>query len=466
MSEHQERLNELKALKARSKESLSGITNSEELVDKFLDIMNEALETSNKAYGVSEGAGRIIRISVTTINENGVLAPIKVVRKKALSEKMYLDTFFLLPLDRTSLGPLLDSMKGDCINDMEEHLRLAYADGRVSLSSQICLREGIKSNMRFPYRTHKNKGFIFFSGDQKGVFNNLLLEFAQDLIKVFETSLEVCNDLDALILYQEQAIKDKGAVTESLELLSYIQKKLEPDENPFPDSDCIEIFYRCFPWEGHPSGDLLNVWQLNEGKYAVLVSDVTGHGKEAASITIFLRGLFLKETEEDPSPPVVMDRIHRQLKKYIENNFADPFVYSATTIYGIIDCRTGTFTYCNAGHNPQFHIPATEKGGGHDEMNPTSIPLGMPFDETYEQQIIKFEADSILVFYTDGITEALNADSRQFGKDEFLELLKDNSKKPVKEIGETVLKSINEHMEGAPAVDDVTLMILRIKKTG
>jgi sigma-B regulation protein RsbU (phosphoserine phosphatase) len=99
-------------------------------------------------------------------------------------------------------------------------------------------------------------------------------------------------------------------------------------------------------------------------------------------------------------------------------------------------------------------------------MNPTSIPLGMPFDETYEQQIIKFEADSILVFYTDGITEALNADSRQFGKDEFLELLKDNSKKPVKEIGETVLKSINEHMEGAPAVDDVTLMILRIKKTG
>jgi sigma-B regulation protein RsbU (phosphoserine phosphatase) len=472
MSKHQEWLSELESLKVKSKGSLSEISDSGELVEKFLDIMNEALVISNSVYGV-HGAhsvhgngGKIIRIGVTTISENGIISPIRIVRKKALSKKMYLDTFFLLPLERTSLGPLLDSMKGDYINDMAEHLRNAITRGRISLSSQICTREGIQSNMRFPYRTHKNRGFIFFSADQKGMFNDLLLEFTQGLIKVFETSLEVCNDLDALILYQEQVIKDKGAVTESPELLGYIQKKLEPDENPFPDNDRIEIFHRCFPWEGHPSGDLLNVWRLDEGKYAILVSDVTGHGKESALITIFLRGFFLKETEDDPSPSVVMDRVHRQLRKYIENNFANAFVYSATTIYGIIDTRAGTFTYCNAGHNPQFHIMASKKGAGHEEMSPTSMPLGMPFDETYDRQILKFEAKCLLAFYTDGITEAMNASSRQFGRDEFLKLLKENREKPVNEIGETVLKSMDEHMDGAPAKDDATLMLLRINEIG
>jgi hypothetical protein len=219
---------ELEGLRSKALENLSNITVTDELVGTFLDIINSALLKTNSEAEKAKPEGRVFRIGVTFIDDKGIVAPIKVVRRNAVKSKMYIDTFFMVPLLETSLGPLLDTMKGDYINDMEEHRNRALLKGRISIMSQVCLRENIHSNMRFPYNTGRTRGFIFFSSDRKGLFNNTILEFIQALIQPFEMALETCTDLETIIVAREEYIKKNGSITTNLEHLQNIQKNLSP----------------------------------------------------------------------------------------------------------------------------------------------------------------------------------------------------------------------------------------------
>ncbi|MEE8483498.1 MAG: PP2C family protein-serine/threonine phosphatase [Nitrospinota bacterium] len=450
---------ELEALKETAKKEFHDISDTEKLVNSLIDVVNRAIEISGHVAGKNKG--RIFRIGVTTLNNQNILAPILVVRKAALSEKMFLDTFFLMPLQNTSLAPLLESMRGDYINDMERHMNDELAKGRVSISSQISLKEKIKANMRFPYKTGKNSGFIFFSGDTRGMFNETIFDFTQDLIHTFENVLEVCNDLDALIEWQNDSIKEKGPATENYELLRHIQKKLEPDDDEISKSKNMEFFHMCFPWEGHPSGDLLNVWDIN-GKKAVLIADVTGHGKEAATITIFLRGLFLRESHFNESSKRVMEKVHGQLRSFIEKRFHNPDALYATAFYGVYDPAERTFEYCNAGHLPPYLLKAGGNGNGVTGLATKNMPLAMPFEESYNEKSIRLDPGDILVLYTDGVTETADNEYELFGKERLIECVSEFAEKPISETGERVIYKLKKHAGTQPWNDDVTLLLVKI----
>ncbi len=461
MSVNMERevLGELEAFKEAAKIEFYGISDTEKLVNSLINIVNRALEISGRVTGKSKG--RVFRIGVTTLNNQDILAPIRVVRKVALNEKMFLDTFFLMPLQSTSLAPLLESMRGDYINDMEKHMNDELAKGRVSISSQICLKEKIMANMRFPYKTRKNSGFIFFAGNIKGMFNEMILNFTQDLIHTFENVLEVCNDLDALISAQEDSIKEKSPATENYELLRRIQEKLEPDDDEISKNKNLEIFHTCFPWEGHPSGDLLNVWDMGDKK-AVLIADVTGHGKEAATITISLRGLFLRESSLNQSPKNVMEKVHGQLRSFIEKRFHNPDALYATTFYGVYDPAGRTFEYCNAGHIPPYLLKSGKGGKGITELITTNMPLAMPFEKSFNEKSIRLDPGDILVLYTDGVTEMVDDQNEHFGKARLIDCVSEFAEKPVSEAGEKVIYELKKHAGSQPWKDDITLLLVKI----
>jgi len=454
---------ELEGLRNEALEHLSEITVTEELVSIFLDIVNSALL---KTYSDGEEAkpeGRVFRIGVTFIDDKGIVTPIKVVRRDAVKSKMYIDTFFMMPLLETSLGPLLETMKGDYINDMEEHRNRALLKGRISIMSQICLRENILSNMRFPYNTGRTRGFIFFSGDRKGLFNNTILEFIQALIQPFEMALETCADLDTIIVAREEYIKKKGSITTNLELLQDIQKKLEPDEHDtFLKNDGLDVYHYSFPWEGKPSGDLLNIWEISSGQYAILLVDVTGHGIETAFITIFLHGLFLMEAGKGNSVEIVMANIDIRLREFIATRFPGHKYDFATSIFGIYESQTRNFTYCNAGHIPPVVLRKNKSDTELHYLEATNIPIGLPFSEIFRKETIQFMTDDIITFYTDGLGEARNDESKEFRKNDLITILNDNSDRVAKDICGSVMEGLIKFTGKSSFEDDVTLMVTKV----
>lgn len=454
---------ELEGLRSKALDYLSKITVTEELVSTFLEITNSALLKINTEGGRIKQQGSVFRIGVTFIDDNGIVAPIKVVRSDAIKKRMYIDTFFMIPLLETSLSPLLKDMKGDYINDMEEHRNRALSKGRISIMSQTCLRENILSNMRFPYDTGRTQGFIFFSGNRKNLFNNTILEFIQELIQSFELALETCTDLDTIIAARAEYIKKKGDLTTNIELLQDIQKKLEPDEHHiFLKNDGIDVYHYSFPWEGKPSGDLLNVWEISSGRYAILIADVSGHGIETAFITIFLNGLFLMEADKENSVEVVMANIDRQLREFIAKRYPGHKYSFATVIFGIYESQTRKFTYCNAGHIPPVVFRKYKDGTELHHLEATNIPIGLPFPEKFQKKTVQFMADDIITFCTDGLGEAKNAESKEFGRERLISILRENSDRVAKDICGSIMERLTKFTGKSSFEDDVTLMVIKI----
>ncbi len=452
-------MGQLEILQERAIQSFSTISDTKRLVESFIDIANSAIKVIG--YETGKKTGKIFRIGVTTINDKNIISPIRIIRKVALRKKMFLDSFFIMPLTATSLAPLLESMRGDYINDMEDHLKRELGKGRISVSSQTSLRETIIANMRFPYKAGKTLGFIFFSGDTKGMFGKEMLGFIQSLIHPFEARLEVCNDLDTLISTQQNAIKKQGATADNYKLLSNIQKKLEPDMGENLQNTNLEIFHKCFPWDGHPSGDLINVWNIGN-KVAVLIADVVGHGIEAANITIFLRGLFLKEATLNSDLKTVVGKIDRQLRSFIEERFPNPHEMYATAFYGLFDTVSREFKFCNAGHFPPILLKAGIGETDFTELLSADSPLGFPFDNTFKSKSITLSPGDIIIFYTDGITEGENEEREQFGQKRLIKNAADFSKKSAEEIGNNVIAKFKEHTASEKWNDDVSLLIAKV----
>jgi len=444
----------LENLKERAVKELSSISNTGELVESLIDRVNELINIANKE---SNNYGEVFRIGVVTLNKKGLLSPLLITKKEAVERKMFLDTFYNMPIRDTSLCAVMVS-GGDYINDMEEHLNDALAQGRNSISSQICIREGIFANMRLPYKAGNCSGIVFLSGSSVGIFSDEIFEFVKDLIPHFQTSLETCNDLDGLLLAQEEATKQTGISVESYAMLHEIQKKLEPDRDELLKNKNMESFYRCISWEGHPSGDLLNIWEL-DGKTALLILDVSGHGKETAVITIFLRGLFLKESKKNSDPAVVMQSINTELLKFLDKNFESPDTMFATAFFSIYDQKNKLLTYSNGGHFVQYIIRGEEQ---EIELKPNAMPLGFPFDTTFISHEVQLEVGDRLLLYTDGVTEASNKTGEQFGNGRLRDCIKKQIENSVATAGETLFEELKKFVSPLGFDDDVSLLLVKI----
>ena len=136
-----------------------------------------------------------------------------------------------------------------------------------------------------------------------------------------------------------------------------------------------------------------------------------------------------------------------------------------TLFAGILDLETGKFTYVNAGHNPplvyrksvgKFEYLLTEK---------RNQVLGLMDDAEYEQEILNLSAEDILFVYTDGVTEAFDEKSEEYGEERLIECL--NSLRAEKISVQEIIKSVNSSVKafvgGATQSDDITMLAIKNK---
>ena len=296
-------------------------------------------------------------------------------------------------------------------------------------------------------------------GNIRSAMNNGAFDFAtkpidlDDLSVTIEKAVEQINFIKASL----QEHKELVAIQDDLEIAGTIQQAILPSVfPPFPEiADKIDIFASMTPAKD-VGGDFFDFFRINDGNIGFVIADVSGKGVPA-SLFMAVSRTMLKATGT------------RGLQSHefinIVNNLLSQESVDAmfvTVFYGILDIKTGHIDYTNAGHNP----PYVMRSNGKVEPLPTSnnFIVGCFEDFEYKNSSLQLNPGDSLVMYTDGVTEAFNEQSEQYGEKRLETLLERLNGKNSKEIVNEMVADVHGYAGNAPQSDDITTLVIKLNK--
>lgn len=251
-------------------------------------------------------------------------------------------------------------------------------------------------------------------------------------------------------------ITERERMAKELEIARQVQMRLLPKESPnIPGCDIAGI---CIPAK-EVGGDYYDFIMMHERQVGIVIGDVSGKGVPAAIYMTLTKGIFQSHAEEHISPRDVLVKVNGLMYRTIERgSFVSMF-------YAILDVKNLTLRYSRAGHNPAIYI---QRSNGHFSMlEPEGIALGLEegavFTQVIREQEIKLKKGDLLIFYTDGFTEAMNKHLEEYGEERLLKVIKANEEKPAKEIIEAVCRDVQSFVKDYPQHDDMTMVVVKIE---
>jgi sigma-B regulation protein RsbU (phosphoserine phosphatase) len=238
----------------------------------------------------------------------------------------------------------------------------------------------------------------------------------------------------------------------------------------------MAVAWKFEPCE-HMGGDIFNMFQLDEDHWALYMLDVSGHGVEAALITVsvsqFLQPnsghLFKKKAGKSPQPHQLMTPLEVLAALDAEFPF-ERFNNFFTTTYMIIDTANGELRYSNAGHP---HSILLRKSGKMELLQKGGPAIGMGDFHLLNGQADRFEEGSVqlhpgdkLFTYTDGIVEYQSRNGELYGTRRFYETLEARRGQSINDMVEQSIKSLMNFGNNAKPQDDITLLGLEFKRLG
>lgn len=253
------------------------------------------------------------------------------------------------------------------------------------------------------------------------------------------------------VMLHEQLI-EKKRLEGQLEVARQVQLELLPAKDPqLPNYD---ISAYNFPTE-EVSGDYYDWVRIYDDQIGVVIADVSGKGVPAALLMAFLRASLRAATHIGYATHISMAKVNYLLWESIESN---QFV---TAFYGILDAQKGTLSYSNAGHNPPLLVNAA---GTARFIEKGEQPLGMFRETRYHEYYLEFEPGDVLVLYTDGATEATNAQGEEFGRERLEQAVKKAYDRPAREMIAILQMEILEWTDHKGSNDDVTFFVIKALK--
>ena len=189
-----------------------------------------------------------------------------------------------------------------------------------------------------------------------------------------------------------------------------------------------------------------------DGRFGVVVGDVAGTGASAARLGARVQGIFVdRPPGADPATTVAAINA-AMVKKGLDAVFV-------TLFYGILS-PDGELTYCNAGHNP----PLLVGKNGVRRLKVGGLIVGLFDDAEYEQEVVTLSPGDTLITFSDGVSEAMDAQGTEFGDERILECLhaSPNDIEP-RELVENVMAGVREFTVGEPQSDDITPLVVRYR---
>ncbi|MCX7876920.1 MAG: SpoIIE family protein phosphatase [Melioribacteraceae bacterium] len=292
---------------------------------------------------------------------------------------------------------------------------------------------------------NKTKGLIVLGKRRNNTdYTNSDIEFISSLGSLAIISIENAR------LFNETIEKQK--LEKDLETARNIQKNLLPQKIPITNNFEIAAYNKSAKMVG---GDYYDIIKLSEDKILFAIADVSGKGVPASLLMANIQA-FLKTICKMNLPLAEATNLLNDL--VAENTSNGSFI---TFFWGILDDKTKTLTYVNAGHNPPLLVRNNEiiklkKGGMILGVVQTIVP--------YLSETLQLNNDDLIILFTDGITEAMNKNWEEFGDERLDKLTLENSTLSANQFLELLKVKIDEFTSGAEQSDDITTLIIKVKK--
>lgn len=290
----------------------------------------------------------------------------------------------------------------------------------------------------------KELGVIFIIEDKNKFIGN-------DEETISALTIQVAIAINNAKIYADLRVKER--ISQELEVASRIQKTILPKNITNIYGLQIANYFEPAKEVG---GDYYDYTVKDDENVSITIADVSGKGVPAAFLMALGRSI-LKTLERQGQSPA--DNL-RNLNQIIYPDITeDMFI---TMLHSNFNNKTKILTYSNAGHNPLIVYRAKE-----DKVELHSVKgvaIGFMQGYNYKQGELKLEKGDIVLYYTDGITEAENPNKELFGFERLEKVLYDNRYNDVDTIKENILNEINIFRRDYPQVDDLTFVV--IKNTG
>jgi phosphoserine phosphatase RsbU/P len=249
---------------------------------------------------------------------------------------------------------------------------------------------------------------------------------------------------------------EKERLEEELRIARQIQMSLLPAQG-LAGLPGVRVAALCLP-AAEVGGDYYDVLPLGPTRMGVLVADVSGKGTSAALYMAELKGLVLSLSRIYESPAKLLCEANRILAANMDSR---SFV---TMTYAVVDAAERTMRYARAGHSPLIHFEA--RTGRTRVLAPAGLGLGLDpgdrFDLILEEDEVALEPGDAFLFFTDGLSEAMNEGSELFGEGRLRRILEEGGELASDELKERILAEVRRFVGEALPHDDMTLVVLKI----
>ena len=250
---------------------------------------------------------------------------------------------------------------------------------------------------------------------------------------------------------------EKERIGSELRIANGIQMGMLPKIfPPYPDRDDMDIYGSLVPAK-EVGGDLYDFY-IRDEKLFFCIGDVSGKGVPASLVMAVTRSLFRTVSAHEDNPSNIVMKLNEAMT---EMNESCMFV---TLFVGALDLSTGRLHYCNAGHCPPLLI------GNELTLLPvdTNIPMGFLAEWQYTSQQITLPSQTSIFLYTDGLTEARNAEKEMFGKQRMNDVIRkaiEEGKTAPEQTIRMMAEAKNRFVNGNEQSDDLTMLAIRYNKT-
>lgn len=263
---------------------------------------------------------------------------------------------------------------------------------------------------------------------------------------------QLAQTLERERLHQEAL--ERRSLERELELARDIQASFLPRGCPRIPGYDIAAYYSP---ARHVGGDFYDFIEMagDDIQLGLLIADVTDKGVPAALFMALSRTLLRANAIDGKPPATVLEQTNRLI---LADSHAGLFV---TCFYAVLHAANGTLTFANGGHN--YPLLYRQSSGELRVLRAQGIVLGIVPEPHFEQSHETLAPGDVVLFYTDGVTEAMNSQQELFGEDRLEAVLRQQHQRPAHEIIQAVLEAVEAFGEGESQSDDITMVVVRCR---
>lgn len=306
-------------------------------------------------------------------------------------------------------------------------------------------REGLVSflSVGMRYKGRPVGSLRIYSGSER-TFSQLEI----DLLKAI--AAQAAAAIENARLYEEAMVSE--ALERQIQMAADVQQRMVPRKAPILENvELASAYVPCFAL----GGDFFDFIPLPASNVGLVVADVSGKGVPASLIMASVRAFLRAQVDNVYYLYEIMRRVNLMLCR---DTKPGEFV---TCCYGVLDCNTRRFTYTNAGHPP----PLILRNQQIIELETQNMVLGVAEDEVFRQSIVDLLPGDFILLYTDGLADAMNFQSKTFGRDNIVAAFKHAGNIPsatAETVAQHILWDMRRFVGLTKRTDDVTMIVAKI----